>query len=349
MLLIKRKKTKEIKIGHIKVGGNNPIRVQSMCNAKTKNINATVKQINQLEEVGCELVRIAIPDIESAKSIKNIKKQINIPLVADIHYDYKLALECLKQGIDKIRINPGNIPKDKLKIIVKEAKKCKIPIRIGVNIGSLPKAIIKKFGHSTEAMVESALETIKLFESLDFYDIIVSLKSSDILQTIEANTLFSEKSNYPIHLGITEAGTIRSGTIKSSIGIGYLLLNGIGNTIRVSLSANPIEEVLAGHYILRSLGLRKGAVLISCPTCGRAKIDVIKIANEVEKKLVKIEKPIKVGVLGCFVNVEEAKMADIGIAGAENYGILFRKGQVIKKVEKNKIVDELIKEINKMV
>ena len=347
-MLIKRKKTKKIKIGELNIGGNNPIRVQSMCNTNSKDISATVKQIHQLEKVGCEIVRIAIPDIESAKSVKNIKKQINIPLVADIHYDYKLALECLKQGIDKIRINPGNISKDKLKIIVKKAKKCKVPIRIGVNMGSLPKDIAKRFGYSPKAMVESALETIKLFESLDFYDTIVSLKSSDILQTIEANILFSEKSNYPIHLGITEAGTIRSGTIKSSIGIGYLLLNGIGDTIRVSLTDKPIEEVLAGHSILRLLGLRKGIILISCPTCGRAKIDVIKIANEAEKRLVKIEKPIKVGILGCFVNVEEAKIADVGIAGAGKYGILFRKGKVIKKVEKKKLVEELFKEINKI-
>lgn len=347
MLSVKRKKTKEIKLGHIKLGGSNSIRVQSMCNTKTKDISATVKQVRQLEEVGCEIVRIAIPDIESAKSVKKIKKKINIPLVADIHYDYKLALECLKQGIDKIRINPGNISEDKLKIIVREAKNYNVPIRIGINIGSLPKNIIRKFGYSSNAMVKSALETIKLFEALDFYDIIVSLKSSDILQTIEANILFSKKSNYPVHLGVTEAGTIRSGTVKSSIGCGYLLLNGIGNIIRVSLTADPLEEVLVGYDILRSLGLRKGAVLISCPTCGRAEIDVIKVANEVEKRLVKIEKSIKVGVLGCFVNVEEARMADMGIAGAGKYGILFRKGKIIKKIEKNKIVDELLKEIKK--
>jgi len=348
MVSIKKKKTKEIKVGQIAIGGNNPIRVQSMCNTNTKDISATVKQIHQLEKVGCEIVRIAIPDTESAKCVKNIKKQINIPLVADIHYNYKLALECLKQGIDKIRINPGNISKDKLKIIIKEAKKYKVPIRIGVNIGSLPKDIIKKFGYSPKAMVESALKTIKLFESLDFYDVIVSLKSSDILQTIEANTLFSEKSKYPLHLGITEAGTIRNGTIKSSIGIGYLLLNGIGDTIRVSLTAEPTEEVLAGHSILRSLGLRKRARLISCPTCGRAKIDVIKIANEVGKRLAKIQNPIKVAVLGCFVNVKEAKIADVGIAGAGKYGILFRKGKVIKKVEKKGLIEELLKEVNKI-
>ena len=349
MTLIKRKKTKEIRLGQIKLGGNNPIRVQSMCNTETKNVSATVEQIHKLEEVGCEIVRIAIPDIESAKSVKNIKKQINIPLVADIHYDYKLALECLRQGIDKIRINPGNIPKDKLKIIVKEAKNAGIPIRIGVNIGSLPKNIVKKFGYTSRAIVESALKTIKLFESLDFYDIIVSLKSSDILQTIEANILFSERSNYPIHLGITEAGTVRNGTIKSSIGIGYLLLNGIGNTIRVSLTAEPTEEVSVGYSVLRLLGLRKGAILISCPTCGRAKIDVIKIANEVEKRLVKIEKPIKVGVLGCFVNVEEAKVVDVGIAGAGEYGILFRKGEIVKKAKKSELIKELFKEINRVI
>lgn len=346
MISIKRRKTKKIQIGNVSIGGNSPIRVQSMCNADTKNVKATVAQIHKLEEVGCEIIRIAIPDIESAENIRKIRKQIHIPLVADIHYDYKLALESLNQEIDQVRINPGNIPQEKLKIIVKEAKKAKIPIRIGINIGALPKEIVRKFGNSSKAMVQSALETVKLFESLYFYNIEVSLKSSDIFQTIESNVQFSKKSNYPLHLGVTEAGTIKSGTIKSSIGIGYLLLQGIGDTVRISLSADPIEEVLAGYCILRVLGLRKGAVLISCPTCARAQLDVIKIANEVEKSLIKIEKPIKVGILGCFVNVEEAKIADIGIAGAKECGILFKNGKIIKKVEKRKIIEELLKEIN---
>ena len=342
------KKSKEVKIGKITIGGNNPIRVQSMCNTDTKDIESTVNQIIKLEKVGCEIVRISVPDINSAKLIKNIKKKINIPLVADIHYDYKVALECLNQGIDKIRINPGNISKGKLKIIAKAAKKFKIPIRIGVNIGSLPKDIIKKWGNSSKAMVESAFETIKLFEKVGFYDIVVSLKSSNIFQTIEANILFSKKSNYPIHLGITEAGITRTGMVKSSIGIGYLLINGIGDTIRVSLSADPVEEVLVGYTILKSLGLRKGVEIISCPTCGRAKIDVIKIANELERKLIKIEKQIKIGILGCFVNIQEAKIADLCVVGSEKYGLLFRKGKLIKKINKNNIIKEVLKEINKI-
>jgi len=240
------------------------------------------------------------------------------------------------------------MPKDKLKIIIKEAKNSNVPIRVGINIGSLPKNIIRKFGCSSKAMVESAIETVNLCENIGFYNLIVSLKSSDILQTVEANTLFSEKLDYPLHLGITEAGTIKTGVIKSSIGIGSLLMKGIGDTIRVSLTANPTEEVLAGYRILRSLGLRKGPVVISCPMCGRAKIDVVSIANEIEKKLVKIKKPIKIGILGCFVNAEEIKMADIGIAGAENYGIFFKKGRVIKKIEKNRLVDEFSKEVERL-
>ncbi|MEN7981951.1 MAG: flavodoxin-dependent (E)-4-hydroxy-3-methylbut-2-enyl-diphosphate synthase [Nanoarchaeota archaeon] len=346
--MIQRKKTKEVKIGNLKIGGNNPIRVQSMCNTKTSDVDSTVKQILELESVGCEIIRIAVPDIESAKQINKIKKQINIPLVTDIHYDYALALECIKQGIDKIRINPGNISEDKLKIIIKEAKNKKIPIRIGINIGSLPKKIMEKFGSSPKAIVESALETIKICEDLNFHNIIVSLKSSDIFETIGANKLFSEKSNYPLHLGITESGTEKGGIIKSSIGIGALLLEGIGDTIRVSLSADPKKEIFAGYSILKSLKLRKGAILISCPTCARAKIDVIKIAKEVEEKLTKIDKPIKVGILGCFVNADEAKMADIGIAGRENGGILFKNGKVIRNVGKENLVEELLNELEKL-
>ncbi|MCG2718885.1 MAG: flavodoxin-dependent (E)-4-hydroxy-3-methylbut-2-enyl-diphosphate synthase [Nanoarchaeota archaeon] len=344
-MLVKRRKTKEIKVGNVKLGGNNPIRVQSMCSTKTKDINATIKQIHSLEETGCELIRIAVPDIESVKKIKKIKQQINIPLIADIHYDYKLALESLKQGVDKIRINPGNIPEDELKLIVKEAKDADKPIRIGINIGSLPKNITQKFGFTSEAMFKAASDTVDTFENLDFRNIVVSLKSSDIFQTIEANRLFSEKSDYPLHLGITEAGTIKSGIAKSSIGLGYLLIKGIGDTIRVSLTADPTEEVLTAYNILKSLNLRKGATVISCPTCGRAEIDVINIAEEIEKRLIKIEKPIKVGVLGCFVNVEEAKMADVGIAGAEKYGIIFKKGKIIRKVEKENLIEEILKEI----
>lgn len=345
---IERKKTREVKIGKLRIGGNNPISVQSMCNTLTKDTDTTIKQIHCLEEAGCEIVRVAIPDIESAESISDIKKNISIPLVADIHYDHKLALECLKREADKIRINPGNIPKEKIKIIIKAAKDYDKPVRIGVNIGSLPKHVTKKLGYTTKAVVESAFDTIKLFEELDFYNTVVSLKSSDVLQNIEANLRFSEKSDYPLHLGVTEAGTIKSGMIKSSIGISYLLMKGVGDTIRMSLTADPVEEVLAAHTLLRSLGLREGATLASCPVCGRAKIDVIKTAEEIEKKLVKIRKPVKVGVMGCFVNVEEAKMADIGIAGAGRHGILFKNGKMIRKVEKDKLVEELMKEINNL-
>lgn len=345
---IKRRKTKEVMVGSVGIGGNNPVRVQSMCNTETKDVNATIKQIRRLEVHGCEIVRIAVPDVASAKCIGNIKSKINIPLVADIHYDYKLALESIEQGIDKIRINPGNISKGKLGIIIQAAKKAEIPIRIGVNIGSLPKPIVKKYGNSARAMVEAALDTIKYFEKQKFNNIVVSLKSSDILQTIEANKVFSKRLDCPLHLGITEAGTLRAGAIKSGIGLGCLLINGIGDTIRVSLSADPTEEVLAGFDILKSLDLRKGVQIISCPTCGRAKIDVIKIAKELEKRMGDIDKSIKIGVLGCLVNQEEAKIADIGIAGAGKGGILFRDGIVVRKVEENRLVEELVKEINRI-
>jgi len=345
---IARKKTREVKIGKISVGGENPIAVQSMCNTKTSDVGATVKQILELEEAGCEINRVAVPDMESAKAVGKIVKEINTPLVADIHYDYRIALECIKQGIDKIRVNPGNTPEEKLKEVVKSAKDSGIPIRIGVNQGSLRKDIIAKYGHSPEGMAEEALNAIKLCEELDFHDIIVSLKSSDIFQNMKANQIFSSKSDYPLHLGITEAGTLRSGTIKSSIGIGSLLLGGIGDTIRVSLSADPVEEVAAGFSMLKMLGLRKGVVVVSCPTCGRAQIDVIKTANEIEKKLMKCKKNIKVGVMGCFVNADEAKMADIGVAGAPDKGILFKNGEILREVEKDKLAEELLKEIEKI-
>jgi len=345
---IRRKRTREVRLGSIRIGGSSPISVQSMCTTKTDDIDATARQIRELEEAGCEIARLAVPDMDSAKCIGKIKSQTSMPLVADIHYDCRLALECIRQGIDKVRVNPGNMPEDKLRIVVKEAKDAGIPIRIGVNIGSLQKSIAERYGHSAEGMVEAAVGAINLCESMDFHDIVVSLKSSDIFQAIKANKMFSEKSGYPIHLGITEAGTIRTGTIKSSIGIGSLLLGGIGDTIRVSLSADPVEEVIAGFSMLRMLGLRKGAVLVSCPTCGRAKIDVIRIADELEKRILKIGKQIKVGVMGCFVNADEARIADIGVAGAEKHGILFKNGKIVREVEKENLVGELLKEINRL-
>jgi len=326
--------TREVKVGDVKIGGDNPIIVQSMCNSKD------INQIRQLEKAGCEMVRIAVPDMETAREIRGLREKIGIPLVADIHFDYRLAL-AVADYVDKIRINPGNMPKDKLIKIAKAAR----AIRIGVNIGSLPKHIIERFGHTPKAMVKTALETIELLESWDFYNTIVSLKSSDILQTIEANKLFRTRSDYPLHLGITEAGTIRTGTVKSSIGIGHLLLDGIGDTIRVSLSADPVEEVKVAHSILRSLKLREGPTVISCPTCTRAKIDVIDIAKQVESRLEKHKTDLKVGVLGCFVNVQEAELTDIGVAGAGNHGIIFRDGKVIKKVPKEDLIDRLFEEI----
>ncbi len=344
---IKRKRAREVRVGKLILGGNNPVRVQSMCNTRTRNAEETIKQISQLEEAGCEIARIAVPDLESAKNVGKIRKQAGIPIVADIHYDYKLALECLKQGIDKIRINPGNIAKDKLRIIAREAKNFNVPIRIGINAGSLPKYIAKKFGCTPKGMAESALDTAKLFESQDFYDAVVSLKSSDVLQTIDANLLFSEKSDYPLHLGVTESGTLRTGAIKSAVAIGYLLLRGIGDTARISLTANPVEEVYAGYALLKSLGLREGAEIVSCPTCARKQIDVIKIASQLEKYATKIKKPVKIAVLGCFVNAEEAKHADIGIAGAQKHGIIFSGGKALRKARKDKAVEELLKEISK--
>jgi len=319
-MLVKRRKTKEIRIGDVKLGGNNPIRVQSMCNTKTKDIDATIKQIHSLEETGCELIRIAVPDIESVKKIKKIKQQINIPLIADVHYDYKLALESLKQGVDKIRINPGNIPEDELKLIVKEAKDADKPIRIGINIGSLPKNITQKLGFTSEAMFKAALDTVDTFENLDFRNIVVSLKSSDIFQTIEANRLFSEKSDYPLHIGITEAGTIKSGIAKSSIGLGYLLIKGIGDTIRVSLLEDSLQEVRIARDILSSLDIRKfGPNYICCPTCGRCEVDLRKKAQELMSSFNKLNhnsfSGLSVALMGCMVNGPgEAKHADIGIA-----------------------------------
>jgi len=328
--------SREVRVGDVKIGGDNPIIVQSMCNS-----DDILEQIRQLEEVGCEMVRIAVPDMETARKIRGLREQIGIPLVADIHYDYRLALEVAKY-VDKIRINPGNMAKDKLIMIAKVAK----AIRIGVNIGSLPKPMIDKYGHTPKAMVETALDTIELFESQGFYNMIVSLKSSDIFQTIEANRLFQERSDYPVHLGITEAGTKMNGTVRSSIGLGYLLMEGIGDTMRVSLSADPVEEVKVAYSILRALKLREGPTVISCPTCARAEIDVIDIAQQVESRLEKLKTDIKVGVMGCFVNAQEAELADIGVAGAGDHGIIFRDGKVIKRFPKEELIEGLLKEIH---
>lgn len=345
------KQTKIVQIGNLKIGGGNPILIQSMCNTDTRNVVATVKQILDLENAGCEIIRVAVPDMIAAKAIKEIKKNIHIPLVADIHFDYQLALESIKNGVDKVRINPGNIGKmENVQKVVDACKDKHVPIRIGINTGSLEKEAETKYGRTAQAMVESALKHIQILEKLHFYDIVISLKASDIQRTVEAYRLLSQKVNYPLHLGITEAGTINTGTIKSSVGLGIMLYEGLGDTIRVSLTGDPIEEVRVGWEILKSLKLRsRGVNFISCPTCGRTEIDLIGLANKVEKALIGIDKPITVAVMGCVVNGPgEAKEADIGVAGGHHQGVIFKKGQVLRTVPENKIYSELLKEISKL-
>jgi len=347
-----RKITREVKIGNKKIGGNNPILVQSMTNTDTHDIEKTIEQIRRLEAEGCDIIRVAVPDMEAAEAIKEIKKNINIPLVADIHFDYRLAIKSIENGVDKIRINPGNIGREEnIKKVVEIAKERGIPIRIGVNSGSLEKEILHKYkGITAEAVVESALKSVLILEKLGFYDIVISLKTPNVPLTIEAYKLASSKVDYPLHVGITEAGTIEAGTIKSAIGIGTLLYLGIGDTIRVSLTGDPVHEVRVGRQILRSLGLLKeGVEVISCPTCGRTKIDLIKLAQEVEKRTRHIKKPLKVAVMGCVVNGPgEAKEADIGIAGGDGEGVIFKKGKVYKKVKEEELIEELTKEIEKL-
>ncbi|MCI1930830.1 MAG: flavodoxin-dependent (E)-4-hydroxy-3-methylbut-2-enyl-diphosphate synthase [Clostridia bacterium] len=347
-----RKNTKAVSVGPLKIGGGNPIVIQSMCNTDTRNAEATIKQILDLEKAGCEIVRVAVPDMAAAEKIGEIKKAIHIPLVADIHFDYRLALEAMRQGVDKIRINPGNIgDEEKIKAVVEMAKERHIPIRIGVNSGSLEKDILEKYSHVTpEALCESALRHVKILEKYDFKDIVISLKSSSVPFSIKAYSLISQRVDYPLHIGITEAGTLYSGTVKSAVGIGAILAMGIGDTIRVSLTGNPVEEIRAAKEILKSLELRKfGVELISCPTCGRTQIDIISIANEVEKRCALINKNIKVAVMGCAVNGPgEAREADIGIAGGKGEGLIFKKGKIIKKVPEDKLIDTLMDEIEKL-
>ena len=348
-----RKNTRAIKVGNVQIGGNNKVVIQSMCNTKTKNIEETVKQILELEKVGCEIIRVACLDLEDAKAIKEIKSKINIPIVADIHFDYKIALEAIKSGVDKIRINPGNIGnEEKVKAVVEACKEKNIPIRIGVNGGSLEKDLLEKYGKPTaKAMVESAKRHVKILENLDFYDIAIALKASNLDLCIEAYEEASREFNYPLHLGITEAGTEFSGTVKSSIGLGILLREGIGNTIRVSLSDDPIKEIKVAKEILKDCNLYDNVpTLIACPTCGRTQIDLIPIAKEVEKFLQNINSNITVAVMGCAVNGPgEAREADIGIAGGVKEGILFKKGKIIRKIPQEEILEELKKEILKMI
>lgn len=349
---MERKKTREVKIGNLALGGENPIVIQSMCNTDTRDVAATVAQIHALEEAGCELVRVAVPDMIAAEAVGKIKEQIHIPLVADIHFDFRLALRVMELGVDKVRINPGNIgDKENIRRVVEMAKEKKIPLRIGVNSGSLEKELIDKYGGVTpQGLVESALKHVKILEKYEFYDIVVSIKASDVPFSIEAYSLLSKAIPYPIHVGITEAGTPYSGTIKSAVGIGSILAMGIGDTIRVSLTGDPVEEIRAAKEILKSLGLRRfGVEFISCPTCGRTEIDLISIANEVEEKCRDIHKNIKVAVMGCVVNGPgEAREADLGIAGGKGVGLVFKKGEILRKVPEEELVAALMEEIEKI-
>lgn len=346
-----RKKTRRILVGEVPVGGGAPVAVQSMTNTYTKDVPSTVAQIGRLEEAGCEIARAAVPDEESATAISEIKKRISIPLIADIHFDYRLAIASAKAGADGLRINPGNIGgRNKVKAVVDCAKDCGIPIRIGVNSGSLEKDLLKKYGTATaEAMTESALRNIEMVAAFDFDQIKVSIKASDVARTVEAYRLLSTKTDFPLHVGVTEAGTLYSGIVKSSLGIGMLLAEGIGDTIRVSLTRDPVEEIRVGFEILKALGIRqRGPEIISCPTCGRCNIDLFGIVERVETALISNPNPIKIAVMGCVVNGPgEAREADIGVAGGDNSGILFKKGKVVKKFPQEQLVDVLLEEVER--
>ena len=343
-----RKQKRIVNIGGVKIGGDNPVAIQSMCNTDTRDVKATVNQIHELENAGCEIIRVAVPDMVAAKAVADIKKQIHIPLVVDIHFDYRLALECMKNGADKVRINPGNIgDRDRVKQVVEMAKEREIPIRIGVNGGSLERELLQKYGGVTaDALVESAMGHVAILDELNFNNVVVSIKISDVPKMLCAYRKFNEISDIPLHIGVTESGTLKGGTVKSAVGIGALLAEGIGDTMRVSLTANPVEEIYAAYDIQKVLGMRKtGAEIVSCPTCGRTQLDLISIANEVEKRAANIDKPIKIAVMGCAVNGPgEAREADIGIAGGKGEGLIFKKGEIIKKVPQDSLVDELMKE-----
>ena len=350
--LQKRRPTRQIHIGKVAIGGGAPISVQSMTNTKTTDTEATVAQIRALQAAGCDIVRLAVPDMEAAKNLGNILRQVTVPLVADIHFDYKLALEAIHQGIHALRLNPGNIGgEEKVKAVVEAAKEAGIPIRIGVNAGSLDKKILKKYGGVTpEALVESAMEHVRILEALDFHDMKISLKAHDVPLTIAAYRLMSQTVDYPLHLGITEAGTVNTGIIKSAVGIGALLAEGIGDTFRISLTGDPVVEVRVANEILKSLGLKEyGPTLVACPTCGRTSIDLPAIAAQVEEKLRDIEEPIEVAVMGCVVNGPgEARGADVGIAGGNGEGLIFRKGEIVRKVREADLVNELFQEIDQI-
>ena len=344
-----RNNTKVIRIGDRYIGGEHPILIQSMTNTKTEDVKGTVEQIKRLQEAGCDIIRLAVPTMEAATAFGQIKKQVNIPMVADIHFDYRLAIAAMEQGADKIRINPGNIGSmERVKAVVDMAKERDIPIRIGVNSGSLEKDILEKYGHVTaEGIVESALAKVKQVEDLGYDNLVISIKSSDVLMCVKAHELIARQTSYPLHVGITESGTVLSGNIKSSVGLGIILHAGIGNTIRVSLTGDPVEEIKSAKLILKTLGLRKGGIeVVSCPTCGRTQIDLIQLANQVEAMVQDIDLDIKVAVMGCVVNGPgEAKEADIGVAGGKGEGLLIKKGEIVKKVPESMLLQELRQEL----
>ena len=350
IFMIDRTKAKVIRIGDRCIGGEYPVAIQSMCNTKTEDINATVKQILALEEAGCEIIRVAVPTMEAAQAIAQIKKQIHIPLVADIHFDYRLAIAAIENGVDKIRINPGNIGSiDRVKAVVDKAREYEIPIRVGVNSGSLEKHILEKYGGVTaQGLVESALDKTRLIEDLGYDQLVISIKSSDVLMCVEAYELIAQQTQYPLHVGITESGTILSGNIKSAIGLGIMLREGIGHTIRVSLTGDPVEEIKSARMILKTLGLRSGGIeVVSCPTCGRTNIDLIGLAGQVENLVQSYDLSIKVAVMGCVVNGPgEAKEADIGIAGGKGEGLLIRKGEIIRKIPESEFISTLKYELD---
>ncbi len=342
-------KTREIKIGDVKIGADNPIAIQSMANTKTQDVEATVAQIRKLEDAGCDIIRVAVPDMEAAEAISGIKKGIHIPLVADIHFDYRLAIAAVENGADKIRINPGNIGnEERIKAVVEKCKSRNVPIRVGVNSGSLEKSLLKKYGSVTpEALVESALDKVAMIEKYDYENLVISIKSSNVINAIKAHEIISTKTDYPLHVGITESGTAVTGGIKSAVGLGCILYQGIGDTIRVSLSADPVEEVKEAIIVLKSLGLRSGGInVVSCPTCGRTEIDLIKLAGEVENMVSGIDLDITVAVMGCVVNGPgEAREADIGIAGGKGEGIIIKKGKVVKKLPEDQLLPALKEEL----
>ena len=347
--MMRRDETKQIQIGSVTIGGGNPVAIQSMTNTKTEDVQATVAQILALEKAGCEIIRCAVPTMEAAEALREIKKEIHIPLVADIHFDYRLAIAAIENGADKIRINPGNIgSRDRIQAVVDKAKEYQVPIRVGLNSGSLEKELVEKYGKVTaEGLVESALDKVRLIEEMGYDKLVVSIKSSDVLMCVRAHELIADVCPYPLHVGITESGTVTAGNIKSSIGLGLILHQGIGDTIRVSLTGDPVEEIRSAKLILKTLGLRKGGIeVVSCPTCGRTKIDLIGLANQVEQMVEDIPLDIKVAVMGCVVNGPgEAKEADIGIAGGIGEGLLIKKGEIVKKVKEEELLETLRQEL----